>query len=104
MRNNQNLKLNPLQISRSDMGLTTQRLQVPHYFKVMDEDGNSFRCCSIEKDAKRLCEIFPGSTYEIVYLPSTPRVVDVPHISVGKEQQLPMQQILPDTQQEPLNL
>ena len=43
----------------------------------------------------------PTFTYEKVYLPHPPKTVDVPHISVAPDWELPMQQILPESELEP---
>ena len=79
------------------------RWTAPHYFKVILEDGGT-RCCGTAKDLERVLRIFPNAEVRKVYYPEPPRTVDVPHISVGKEQTLPMQQILPESDLETLNI
>ena len=69
----------------------------PHYYKVILEDGST-RCCGTPRDLKGVLDIFPNAEVRKVYYPEPPQTVDVPHISVGKEQTLPMQQILPESQ------
>jgi len=90
----------PLRDLNSDMGLTNRTLQsqlvVPnasYIYEVRDEDGNRFRHSS-----------YPNYSFQRVYLPEPPKTVDVPYIRVAPDLELPMQQILPESQQEPLNL
>ena len=93
------------------MGLTTKNLQSqivhpepPHYFEVVNTEGERYRHCGKERDAINLVDMNPGFSYHKVYFPASPQTVDVMSVTVGKEQTLPAQQILPESQQEPLNL
>ena len=52
----------------------------------------------------RRTELFRENSFQRVYLPEPPKTVDVPYIRVAPDLELPMQQILPESQQEPLNL
>ena len=79
------------------------RWTAPHYFKVILDDGST-RCCGTAKDLKCVLDIYPNAEVKKVYYPESPRTVDVPHISVGEEQTLPMQQILPESALQELNL
>jgi len=56
------------------------------------------------KDVLRVTDLYPDAKWDIMYLPPAPSTVDVPHFVVGEEQVLPMQQILPDSQAQPLDL
>ena len=56
------------------------------------------------KDAERILEMYPDATMTKIYLPHPPQTVDVPYISVAPDLELPMQQILPESQAEPLDL
>jgi hypothetical protein len=93
------------------MGLTTQKLQfqlvyqdTPHYFEVVNTSGERYCHCGSEKDARNLTDMHPGFSYHKIYLPKTPDTVDVNSVDMGHEKALPAQQILPESQQEPLNL
>ena len=90
------------------MGLTTRELQnklsiptIPYYYEVRTPCGKQ-RHCGTMKDVKCVMSNYPGSTVEKIYCPS-PDTVDVPHIIVGEEQTLPMQQILPESDLQPFN-
>ena len=43
----------------------------------------------------------PGFTYVTVLLPPTPKTVDVPYVRVSPDLELPMQQVLPQSELEP---
>ena len=92
------------------MGLTNRGLQssivpqdTPHYYELKLPNGTK-RHCGTMKDVERVLSIYPEAVYHKILLPPTPDTVDVPYISVGKEQQLPMQQILPESELEPIEL
>ena len=103
-----NLKNHLMDLS-SDMGLTTRELQLSRtrsqkYYEVINEEGNRYCQCGTEEDALMLCNLNPGFTFTVHLLPPTPKTVNV-SFSVGeKDKELPPQNILPDRQQEPLNL
>jgi hypothetical protein len=90
------------------MGLTTRQLhsqlsvpECPHYYIVTLINGQT-RHCGTLSDVECLQKLHPGLTYEKVFV-SPPLTVDVSHTSV-KDHELPLQQILPESQQQPLNL
>ena len=102
-----NLK-NHLRGSSFKVGLTTRKLQEqivsrkqPHYFEVLNLDGDRYCHCGIERDAKDACERNPGFTYHIVYLPHPPKTVDVSHVRMASDPELPEQKILPESELEP---
>ena len=102
---------NHLMDSSSEVGLTTRKLQSqiiagepPHYFEVRNLDGERYVHCGIEQDAKDACKRHPGFTYEKIYLPHPPKTVDVPHIRLAPDLELPAQQILPESELQPVNL
>ena len=72
---------------------------IPHYFEVKLKDHpnglKKVHCGTIE-DVERVLEINPGSTVTQIF-PPIPQTVDVPHIIV-KDQELPMQQYLPQSE------
>ena len=101
----------PLRDLNSDMGLTNRTLQsqlvvpdAPYIYEVRDEDGNRFRHCGSMKDVETVLSSYPNYSFQKIYLPEPPKTVDVPYIRVSPDLELPMQQILPESQQEPLNL
>ena len=95
------------------MGLTTRKQQGelvpqehPHYYHVdLKNHPNGLKQlhCGSLRDAERSVELNPGSTYHKIYLPGPPDTVDVPYITI-EDQRLPIQQILPESQAEPLDL
>ena len=94
------------------MGLTTRYLQtkhlltkteLPHYY-VVKRGPDWQRCCGTLKDVESLLSIYPDAVYHKVILPPPPQTVDVPYIRVAPDLELPMQQILPESQQQPLDL
>ena len=97
--------------SSSEVGLTTRKLQsqivageLPYYFEVRNLDGERYVHCGVERDAKDACERHPGFTYEKIYLPHPPKTVDVPHVTVAPDLQLPAQQILPQSDLQPFEV
>jgi len=99
---------NHLMDSSSEVGLTTRKLQSqivagepPHYFEVRNLDGERYVHCGIERDAKSLCEMHKGFTYEKIYLPHSPKTVDVSHTRMAPDPELPEQKILPESELEP---
>ena len=91
------------------MGLTTKHLQsqivpqeCPHYYELKLPDGSK-RHCGSREDMERVFAIYPDAAYSKILLPPVPDTVDVPHTEI-KDKELPPQQILPESQQEPLDL
>ena len=92
-------------LSKTNSQLTKQ--DTPHIWEVKipnHPNGVKQMHCGNRKDADRLLEIYPDATISKVYLPPTPDTVDVPHFKVGEEQVLPMQQILPQSELQELDL
>jgi len=80
---------------------------VPHYFEVRFENhpnGLKKVHCGTQRDLETILEMYPGSKWEKIYLPHPPQTVDVPHISVAPDLELPMQQILPESELQPVDL
>ena len=90
-----------LSSNQQNHSLTSRTRQF--YYKVYLENGQT-RCCGSEKDLDIVLSIFPGSEVQKVFLPETPSTIDVPHVRIGEEYSLPMQQILPESQSLPLDL
>ena len=64
----------------------------PYYYKVTIESqvhGANTRCCGNEKDLKSVLELYPDSTWEKVYLPATPKTLNVDAVDLGREYTLP---------------
>ena len=62
--------------------------ELPHYFEVKIQNhpnGVPQICCGKEEDAILMCERYPGSTWEKIYLPHPPQTVDVPHVAVAPD-------------------
>lgn len=97
---------NHLTDSSSDMGLTLRqgalkKTDTPHYFEVRNSDGERYCHCGSFDDVVNLIKMYPDFTWEKIYLPHTPRTVDVPHIQLAPDLELPAQQILPESELEP---
>ena len=45
------------------------------------------------KDVERLLELYPDATVEKIYLPHSPQTVDVPHVSIAPDPELPTRDI-----------
>ena len=90
------------------MGLTFKKpqdllkVQIPYYYEVKLPNGQQ-RHCGTMRDVKCVIDIYPDATYNKVFLSPIPDTIDVPHIRI-KDQELPMQQILPQSDLEPLDL
>ena len=83
------------------------RQDTPHYYEVKipnHPNGVPQMHCGKLKDAERLLEMYPEATMTKIYLPHPPETVDVPHVRVAPDLELPMQQILPESQLEPIEL
>jgi len=90
------------------MGLTTRELQsqllanqTPKYFEVLDIEGNRYCQCGSEDDAQMMCKMHSGFTYTVHLLPPSPKTINVPHVRLDDDLQLPAQQILPQSELEP---
>ena len=81
-----------------------KKTDTPHYFEVKNLDGERYVHCGVERDAKDLCSMHPGFTYEKIYLPHTPKTVNVFSTRMDPDPELPAQNILPERQQQPLEL
>ena len=90
---------NHLKDSNSDL----VRTDIPHYYEMTLPNGSK-RHCGTLRDVECILSIYPDSIYAKILLPHPPQTVDVPHVSVAPDLELPMQQILPESQLEPLEL
>ena len=94
-----------MKLRKKEQGLV--RSDAPHYYEVKIKghpNGVPQIHCGQEKDAIDMCERYPGSEYTKIYLPHPPQTVDVPYVRVAPDLELPMQQILPESELEPIDL
>ena len=76
----------------------------PHYFEIKNEDGERYCHCGTMVDVNLILDRHPTFAYEKVYLPHSPKTVNVQHTVMDPDPQLPEQKILPENQQQPLEL
>ena len=79
------------------------RTDVPHYYEMTLPDGSK-RHCGTLRDVECILSIYPDAVYAKILLPHPPQTVDVPYVRVAPDLELPMQQILPQSDLEPLEL
>lgn len=94
-----------MKLRKQDEGLV--KSDFPHLYEVKlkgHPNGVPQIHCGRETDAISICERYPESTYKKIYLPHPPQTVDVPYVKVSPDLELPMQQILPESQLEPIDL
>jgi len=71
-----------------------------NYYSVFDKNGNKIADCASIRDAIMLVEMDSTRTYrQVKYL--NPETVNVPHVRLEDDFQLPVQQILPQSKLEP---
>ena len=100
------MKTNQRSLS-TDSSSDLVQLDAPHYYEVVipnHPNGVPKMHCGTMRDVEMLLEKYPDATMTKIYLPHPPQTVDVSSVSMGKEQALQAQQILPESQQQPLNL
>ncbi len=90
---------NHLKDSNSDL----VRTDIPHYYEMTLPNGSK-RHCGTLRDVECILSMYPDAVYAKILLPHPPQTVDVPHVRVAPDLELPMQQILPESQLEPLEL
>ena len=79
----------------------------PHCYEVRipnHPNGVPKMHCGMKKDADSLLEKYPDATVEKIYLPHPPQTVDVPHVAMAPDLELPMQQILPESDLQPFEV
>jgi hypothetical protein len=76
----------------------------PHYFEIKNEDGERYCHCGTMVDVNLILDRHPTFTYEKVYLPHSPKTVNVQHTVMDPDPQLPEQKILPENQQQPFEV
>jgi len=71
-----------------------------NYYSVFDKNGNKIADCGDIRDAIMLVEFDSTRTYrQVKHL--NPETVNVPHVRLDDDLQLPAQQILPQSELEP---
>ena len=96
-------------VDSSSIGLTLKqgalkKTDTPCYYEVKNADGQRHVHCGSMVDVEYFLKTYPDFTYEKIYLPPSPKTVNVPYTTVAPDPKLSAQQILPERQQEPLNL
>tara|TARA_R100000030_G_scaffold83102_2_gene66032 strand:+ start:259 stop:471 length:213 start_codon:yes stop_codon:yes gene_type:complete len=66
--------------------------------------NGSKRHCGTLRDVECILSMYPDAVYAKILLPHPPQTVDVPYVRVAPDLELPMQQILPQSDLEPLEL
>ena len=72
-----------------------------NYYSVYDKHGKKIADCGAIQDAIYLVQLDPTRTYRQVKN-LNPETVNVPHIRLDDDLQLPAQQILPQSELEPI--
>ena len=92
------------------MGLATRKTQselvakeAPHYYEMTLPNGSK-RHCGTLRDVECILSMYPDAVYAKILLPHPPQTVDVPHVAVAPDFELPMQQVLPKSNLQPLDL
>jgi len=94
-----------MKLRKQEQGLV--KAEMPHYYElkfVNHPNGLEKVHCGTMKDVERMLEIYPDAIYSKILLPHPPETVDVPYIKVAPDLELPMQQILPESELEPIDL
>ena len=79
------------------------RTDIPHYYEMTLPNGSK-RHCGTLKDVECILSMYPDAVYAKILLPHPPQTVDVPHVAVAPDFELPMQQSLPQSDLQPLEL
>ena len=82
------------------------RQDAPHYYEVKipnHPNGVPQMHCGTKKDADRLLELYPDATASKIYLPHPPKTVNVPHVVLDPDLELPEQNILPESELQPVD-
>ena len=91
----------PLTDSNSELRTKPQsqlmRQDAPHYYEVKipnHPNGVPQMHCGKLRDAESLLEKYPDATMTKIYLPHPPQTVDVPHVSIAPDPELPTRDIV----------
>lgn len=91
------------------MGLTLRdtalkKPDLPHYYEIKTFEGKKYCHCGSILDVEAILSLYPDFTYQKIYLPETPKTVNVKHIRLEDDLQIEEQKILHEPQQKPLDL
>ena len=78
-----------------------KKTETPHYYEVKNSDGERYCHCGSFVDVSRVIEMHPDFTWSKILLPHTPKTIDVAHVRVTPDLELPAQQILPESELQP---
>jgi hypothetical protein len=79
------------------------RTDIPHYYEMTLPNGSK-RHCGTLRDVECILSMYPDAIYAKILLPHPPQTVDVLHVAMEPDLELPMQQILPESDLQPLEL
>jgi len=84
----------------TDLNFDLVRTDIPHYYEMTLPNGSK-RHCGTLRDVECILSMYPDAVYAKILLPHPPQTVDVPYVRVAPDLELPMQQILPESELEP---
>ena len=90
---------NHLKDSNSDL----VRTDIPHYYEMTLPNGSK-RHCGTLRDVECILSMYPDAVYAKILLPHPPQTVAVAYVRVAPDLELPMQQILPESELQPIDL
>ena len=79
------------------------RSEMPHYYEMTLPNGKK-RHCGTLKDVECILNIYPDAVYAKILLPHPPKTVDVTHVELEPDLQLPEQKILSESDLQPINI
>jgi hypothetical protein len=83
------------------------RSEMPHYYELKFKNhpnGIEKVHCGTMKDVERMLEMHPDAIYSKILLPHAPETVDVAHVELEPDLQLPEQKVLPESDLLPVDL
>ena len=60
-----------------------------YIYEVITDAGEPFRHCGSIKDVEAVLGMYPNYGYYKLYLPAPPATIDVPHVSIAPDLELP---------------
>ncbi len=86
-----------------DMSSQIVIVEMSHYYELTLPNGKK-RHCGTLKDVECMLSIYPDAVYAKILLPPPPETVDVAHIELEPDLQLPEQKILSESDLLPIDL
>ena len=77
------------------------KAEMPHYYELTLPNGTK-RHCGTLKDVECMLSIYPDAIYAKILLPHPPKTVDVTHVELEPDLQLPEQKFYPNLTYNPL--